>query len=62
MPSETEEKFDEEVNRWISEGCLLPCEASEQGIVPTIAMVQETKVRTGVGVQGIKQMCAEPYW
>lgn len=43
MPSEIEEKFDEEVNRWIHEGRLLPCEASELGIIPMMAVVQETK-------------------
>jgi transposase InsO family protein len=43
MPLEVEQKFDEEVNAWISEGWLVPCEPPEDGIVPLMAVVQETK-------------------
>ena len=38
-----QEKFDEEVNRWISEGWLRPCDESEGGVLPLMAVVQINK-------------------
>ena len=39
----TQEKFDEEVERWIAEGWLKPCDESTGGVLPLMAVTQVNK-------------------
>ena len=43
MSPNVEERFDDEIKKWIDKGWLVPCSPPQQGIIPMMAVVQETK-------------------
>ena len=43
MTEEVEKRFDEELEKWVQEGWLLPCEPPSQGVIPLMAVEQESK-------------------
>ena len=46
LPGEKQQQFEDEVNRWIDEGVLVPWDGEEAGVLALMAVVQQTKDKT----------------
>ena len=57
MRPEIEEKFDAQIEKWKSNGCLQPCEDPGHGIVPLMAVEQPS-----FGFQKAKQVHTQLRW
>ena len=63
VPEKCEEVYYSELNRWIENGWLIPCDTNKYGIILLICVKQENKgkIRIVMDFRELNQLCEVPY-